>query len=54
VLQPFAERPTLTFLAAVVVVATLAGQGLTLGPLLNALALTLDRQDGPRGGLPPV
>jgi NhaP-type Na+/H+ or K+/H+ antiporter len=37
--QPFSERPTLIFLAAVVVVVTLVGQGLTLGPLLNALGL---------------
>ena len=35
----FEERPTLIFLAAVVVVVTLIGQGLTLGPLLNALGL---------------
>jgi CPA1 family monovalent cation:H+ antiporter len=37
--QPFTERPTLVFLAAVVVVVTLVGQGLTLGPLLDALGL---------------
>jgi Na+/H+ antiporter len=36
---PFEERPTLIFLAAVVVVVTLIGQGLTLGPLLNRLGL---------------
>src|SRR5689334_13141689 len=35
----FTDRPTLVFLAAVVVVATLVGQGLTLGPLLGALGL---------------
>jgi len=35
----FTERPTLVFLAAVVVVVTLVGQGLTLGPLLGALGL---------------
>jgi Na+/H+ antiporter len=35
----FEERPTLIFLAAVVVVVTLIGQGLTLGPLLNRLGL---------------
>jgi Na+/H+ antiporter len=35
----FTERPTLVFLAAVVVVVTLVGQGLTLGPLLEALGL---------------
>jgi CPA1 family monovalent cation:H+ antiporter len=37
--RPFTERPTLIFLAAVVVVVTLIGQGLTLGPLLEALGL---------------
>jgi NhaP-type Na+/H+ or K+/H+ antiporter len=37
--KPFTERPTLVFLAAVVVVVTLIGQGLTLGPLLEALGL---------------
>ena len=37
--HPFTERPTLVFLAAVVVVVTLVGQGLTLGPLLGALGL---------------
>jgi CPA1 family monovalent cation:H+ antiporter len=37
--KPFGERPTLVFLAAVVVVVTLVGQGLTLGPLLRALGL---------------
>ena len=36
---PFTERSTLIFLAAVVVVATLVGEGLTLGPLLGALGL---------------
>jgi len=35
----FGERPTLVFLAAVVVMATLIGQGLTLAPLLRALGL---------------
>jgi CPA1 family monovalent cation:H+ antiporter len=35
----FTERPTLIFLAAVVVVVTLVGQGLTLGPLLSKLGL---------------
>jgi Na+/H+ antiporter len=35
----FTERPTLVFLAAVVVVATLVGQGLTLAPLVRALGL---------------
>ena len=37
--HPFGERATLIFLAAVVVVVTLMGQGLTLGPLLRALGL---------------
>ena len=37
--RPFTERPTLIFLAAVVVVVTLIGQGLTLAPLLRALGL---------------
>jgi CPA1 family monovalent cation:H+ antiporter len=37
--KPFTERPTLVFLAAVVVVVTLVGQGLSLGPLLRALGL---------------
>jgi CPA1 family monovalent cation:H+ antiporter len=37
--KPFTERATLVFLAAVVVVVTLIGQGLTLGPLLEALGL---------------
>jgi monovalent cation/hydrogen antiporter len=36
---PFGDRPTLIFLAAVVVMATLIGQGLTLAPLLRALGL---------------
>ena len=35
----FTERPTLVFLAAIVVVATLIGQGLTLAPLLRVLGL---------------
>jgi NhaP-type Na+/H+ or K+/H+ antiporter len=37
--RAFTERPTLVFLAAIVVMATLIGQGLTLGPLLRALRL---------------
>jgi monovalent cation/hydrogen antiporter len=37
--RPFTQRSTLIFLAAVVVVATLIGQGLTLAPLLRALGL---------------
>jgi Na+/H+ antiporter len=35
----FTERPTLIFLTAVVVVATLVGEGLTLAPLLSLLGL---------------
>jgi Na+/H+ antiporter len=37
--KPFGERPTLIFLASVVVVVTLIGEGLTLAPLLRALGL---------------
>ncbi|HVT66166.1 MAG TPA: Na+/H+ antiporter, partial [Trebonia sp.] len=37
--RPFTERPTLIFLAAVVVVVTLVGEGLTLAPLIEALGL---------------
>jgi len=37
----FTERPTLIFLAAVVVVVTLVGEGLTLGPLLSRLGLAV-------------
>jgi Na+/H+ antiporter len=37
--RPFAERSTLVFLAAIVVMATLIGQGLTLAPLLRVLGL---------------
>lgn len=37
--KPFAERPTLIFLAAVVVVATLIGEGLTLAPVLRLTGL---------------
>ena len=36
---PFTERSTLIFLAAIVVMATLIGQGLTLAPLLRVLGL---------------
>jgi Na+/H+ antiporter len=42
--RTFTERSTLIFLAAVVVVATLVGQGLTLGPLLRALGLAQTQQ----------
>ncbi len=37
--RSFTERPALVFLAAVVVIVTLVGQGLTLGPLLGVLGL---------------
>jgi len=37
--EPFTQRSTLIFLAAVIVVATLVGQGLTLAPLLRALGM---------------
>jgi CPA1 family monovalent cation:H+ antiporter len=37
--KSFTERPTLIFLAAVVVVVTLIGEGVTLPPLLRALGL---------------
>jgi NhaP-type Na+/H+ or K+/H+ antiporter len=37
--KPFRERQTLIFLASVVVVATLIGEGLTLAPLLRRLGL---------------
>ncbi|MBO0876042.1 MAG: Na+/H+ antiporter [Pseudonocardia sp.] len=37
--RPFGDRSTLIFLAAVVVVVTLVGEGLTLAPLLGALGL---------------
>ena len=37
--KPFTERPTLIFLAAVVVVVTLVGEGLTLAPLIRVLGL---------------
>jgi CPA1 family monovalent cation:H+ antiporter len=42
--RPFGERSTLIFLAAVVVVVTLVGQGLTLGPLVRALGLAQSEQ----------
>jgi Na+/H+ antiporter len=37
--RPFDERATLIFLTAVVVMVTLVGEGLTLGPLLRVLGL---------------
>jgi CPA1 family monovalent cation:H+ antiporter len=37
--RPLTQRPTLIFLAAIVVVVTLIGEGLTLAPLIRALGL---------------
>jgi NhaP-type Na+/H+ or K+/H+ antiporter len=42
--RPFPQRSTLILLAAVVVMATLIGQGLSLPPLLRALGLTRGEQ----------
>lgn len=42
--RPFTERATLIFLASVVVVVTLIGEGLTLAPLLRALGLVMDEE----------
>src|SRR5580658_7937166 len=49
--RPFAERPTLVFLAAVVVVVTLIGEGLTLAPLLRALGLVESEEQRRREAL---
>jgi Na+/H+ antiporter len=46
--QPFTERPTLIFLASVVVVVTLIGEGLTLAPLLRALGLVMGQENRER------
>jgi CPA1 family monovalent cation:H+ antiporter len=46
--RPFTERPTLIFLASVVVVATLIGEGLTLAPLLRALHLVVGEEQHER------
>lgn len=46
--HPFTERPTLIFLASVVVVVTLIGEGLTLAPLLRALGLVAGEQQRER------
>ena len=48
--RPFAERPTLIFLAAVVVVVTLFGEGLTLAPVLRALGLVRGEEHRVREG----
>jgi len=42
--RPFDERATLIFLTAVVVLATLIGEGLTLAPLVRALGLAQGEQ----------
>jgi Na+/H+ antiporter len=42
--RPFGQRSTLIFLAAVVVVVTLIGQGLTLAPLVRILGLAESEQ----------
>ena len=42
--RPFAERSVLILLAAVVVVVTLLGEGLTLGPLVSGLGLAQSEQ----------
>jgi Na+/H+ antiporter len=49
--RPFTERPTLVFLAAVVVVVTLIGEGLTLAPLLRALGLVESEEQRRREAL---
>jgi Na+/H+ antiporter len=45
------QRPTLVFLAAVIVVVTLVGQGLTLAPLLKAFGLSEGDEQLRRGAL---
>ena len=53
--QPFTERPTLVFLAAVVVIVTLVGQGLTLGAAARrARPRPGRRAAAARGGGPPA
>jgi CPA1 family monovalent cation:H+ antiporter len=42
--HPFTERPTLIFLASVVVVVTLIGEGLTFAPLLRVLGLVMHQE----------
>jgi Na+/H+ antiporter len=42
---PFPERNLLIFLAFVVILVTLVGQGLTLGPLINRLGVEDDRRE---------
>jgi NhaP-type Na+/H+ or K+/H+ antiporter len=49
--RPFTERPTMVFLAAVVVVVTLIGEGLTLAPLLRALGLVESEEQRRREAL---
>jgi Na+/H+ antiporter len=42
---PFPERPVIVFLAFAVILVTLVGQGLTLGPLIGALGLVDDGEE---------
>jgi monovalent cation/hydrogen antiporter len=42
---PFPERPVIIFLAFAVILVTLVGQGLTLGPLIDALGLVDDGEE---------
>ena len=46
---PFPERDLIIFLAFAVILATLVGQGLTLGPLIERLGVTDDGVDEQRG-----
>jgi CPA1 family monovalent cation:H+ antiporter len=48
--EPFFERPTLIFLAAVVVVTTLIGEGLTLAPVLRWMGLVRGEEYSIREG----
>ena len=43
---PFPERDLIILLAFVVIVVTLVGQGLTLGPLINRLGICDDGSEG--------
>jgi monovalent cation/hydrogen antiporter len=44
--EPFPERDLIIFLAFAVILVTLVGQGLTLGPLINRLGIEDDGQEG--------
>ena len=46
---PFPERDLIIFLAFAVILVTLVGQGLTLGPLIERLGLRDDGEEEPRG-----